>query len=621
MQVFLSYSWNDSEAADEIQKLCNKIGISLIRDKYNLEYSENIPEFAEKINDCDFVICLVSNAYLKSFRCLYEVLILLKTPYFEKKVCCIVIQPLELDIFKRIEFIEYWNKQKEKIIEYITYIPTEAKNNLLKDLLSYEKIVNRIDDFLSYVCDNKYISIEEIYLEGISVFLKTVVHKMGFLPYAHIEFLCDISDEQDFFKQKKLLEDYKNNFGENEYYYYVKANIYERKKYYDLALYYYQKSIEYNSEYSLAIEAIISLFLNNEEIEKIDKYFRKLKKINPNDSCIYRIEGLLSIFSGKFLRAKELYETYLEKVPDDYAAYNTLGIICEKTGVMEYINEAKYHYEQSIELNKDYYQAYNNLAIWYMKYEENFSKCIALCDKCLQIYPEYYYSHNVKGLALVREANYNEAFEELCKSLLLSPVQHALPINNMGYLIQEGFKDYAAAKLFYLFSMKRNDVEAYLNYAIILFNIDNDYENAFIVAKKGWSLDRSNVLLKFLCLLSSIELGNIESCLSLCNECIDIDCTYWPSYFMKMYLMKNNAQLIFNSYSSRIKEDIKKQLIDQKIFLDFSDKDDEKWDIFYRYICWHFNEFSISKVNREMYLNLQNLNDIRKEYKENMSND
>lgn len=148
-----------------------------------------------------------------------------------------------------------------------------------------------------------------------------------------------------------------------------------------------EKIIEYNSEYSLAIEAIISLFLNNEEIEKIDNYFRKLKKINPNDSCIYRIEGLLSIFSGKFLRAKELYETYPEKVPDDYTAYNTLGIICEKTGVMEYINEAKYHYEQSVELNKDSYQAYNNLAILYMKYEENFSKCIALCDKCLEIYP------------------------------------------------------------------------------------------------------------------------------------------------------------------------------------------------------------------------------------------
>ncbi len=49
MQVFLSYSWKNSDSADLIEKMCKSVGIQLIRDKYDLRYSENIKSFAEKI--------------------------------------------------------------------------------------------------------------------------------------------------------------------------------------------------------------------------------------------------------------------------------------------------------------------------------------------------------------------------------------------------------------------------------------------------------------------------------------------------------------------------------------------------------------------------------------------
>ena len=70
MQVFLSYSWKNSDSADLIEKMCKSVGIQLIRDKYDLRYSENIKSFAEKIVQCEFVICLISGSYFKSYRCM-----------------------------------------------------------------------------------------------------------------------------------------------------------------------------------------------------------------------------------------------------------------------------------------------------------------------------------------------------------------------------------------------------------------------------------------------------------------------------------------------------------------------------------------------------------------------
>lgn len=611
MQVFLSYSWNNREAADEIQRLCQRVGIKLIRDNMNLNYSDNIPEFANKINKCDFVICLISEDYLKSFRCMYEALVLLKNSNFKKKICCISVSKLKTDAESRIEYITYWSTKVKQLKNKSKNIKKKTRKSIEKDLKIYIEIEDNIGDFLYYVDNYLYVTINDIYMNGISKFLKTVVKKMGFSPYAHIEYLADISEEKSIQKQEELLEKYLIEHHENEYFYYVKANIYERKKYFDLALYYYEKSIAFNSNYILAYEALINLLLSKDDtnFRKIYCCLEKIKEYSPTSSCIYRINGILLMRKKNFYKAIKFLQQYLDMVPTDYTVCNLLGTAYEKLENPKYILKAKKQYEKAIEIKDDYYQSYNNLAIWYLRYKEDYEKCIYFCDKCLEINPNYYYAYNVKGLALTEQGHYQNAFDELCTSLLLSPPQHPLPINNMGYLIEKGFKSYDVAKLFYLNGMNYKYDISYLNYAMISFKQTRDYNDVIRVTDEGLKLNYTNVLLHFLQALAHFEIGNFCACLRHCDTCILIDDTYWPAYFIKLY----RQEVIFEDLPLKIQEAINTAY--KKLNIDYSENN---YNVLYKYVCNHFNELHVSKIDREVYMNIHNLNNFRTEAKKSI---
>lgn len=74
-QIFLSYCWNDSNTADEIyNQLTIDSQITLHRDKLDIRHWGSIKEYMQSIPDMDYTILLISDAYLKSSNCMYEVL-------------------------------------------------------------------------------------------------------------------------------------------------------------------------------------------------------------------------------------------------------------------------------------------------------------------------------------------------------------------------------------------------------------------------------------------------------------------------------------------------------------------------------------------------------------------
>lgn len=606
MQVFLSYSWANENAADEIEKLCQRVGIRLIRDKYDLEYSQSIPKFAEKINECEFVICLISDAYIKSYRCMYEAKILMDDLHFENKTCCIAVPPIETKAEGRIEYIKHWETKISDLENRIKGLRKKSVKSTISEIKTFKQIENIIDEFLFYVDNDKYVTIDAIYQNGLSEFLSTVISKMGFLPNAHIEVLSDIAESNELHTQEDQLKKYSQEHGENEYYYYVRANIYERNNYTDLAVYYYKKSLALNPKYILAYEAIANLLLSTDEpnYKEISSCLSLIHKLDPSSSCLIRLKGVLCIKQKRFAEAIDYLNAYIEKRPSDYAVYNTLAMALEKVGGTDNINKAKENYEKAISLNPNYYQAYNNLAIWYLIYDKNYEKCIQSCDNCLSQFPAYYYSYNVKGLTQIYQGKYDEAAKNLLTSLLLSPPEHPLPINNIGFLIEKGYSDYDVAQLFYEYSMQKNDSGAYLNMARIHLQYKSEYTEAIKVAEDGLKIN-NNILLKFSQALAYYQLNNHSLCIKICNECIEMDSLYWPPYFILLYLSSNPKEM-FSSFKEEIKTAIKSEFNNQNIPFN-----EESYDEFYKFVLHHFNEFSNHQVNRHVYIRIKNLDGLK----------
>jgi hypothetical protein len=72
--IFLSYSHKDEEIADGVDKFFISKNIQLTRDVRDAMPYSSLKKFMDTIRDHDYVIMLISDAYLKSTNCMYEVI-------------------------------------------------------------------------------------------------------------------------------------------------------------------------------------------------------------------------------------------------------------------------------------------------------------------------------------------------------------------------------------------------------------------------------------------------------------------------------------------------------------------------------------------------------------------
>lgn len=91
--VFLSYCQKDKDIADCIDE---KIGhilegkATLSRDIRDVEYHESFKKFMQSIENHDYVISIISDNYLKSRNCMYEMLEVVKDSKFSQRLLFIV---------------------------------------------------------------------------------------------------------------------------------------------------------------------------------------------------------------------------------------------------------------------------------------------------------------------------------------------------------------------------------------------------------------------------------------------------------------------------------------------------------------------------------------------------
>ena len=90
--LFLSYCWKDSNEADKIYDFFKSSrNIELHRDTIDIGKWESIKEYMQSISDMDYTILLISDVYLKSANCMYEVLEVMRDRNYRDKIFPAVI--------------------------------------------------------------------------------------------------------------------------------------------------------------------------------------------------------------------------------------------------------------------------------------------------------------------------------------------------------------------------------------------------------------------------------------------------------------------------------------------------------------------------------------------------
>lgn len=172
-KVFISYSHKDSDIADHIeQRLSNHQNLVITRDINRIQYMDSLSDFMQSIREHDIVISLVTDSYLKSLNCMYEVSELMKETNYQNKLYPIIISDRDTLFYSshkklefkkaelystnnRMEYINFWDKeykQTEKIIQTMDVRPA-LTTHPYHDLLKMDSILFSISSFIHSLAD------------------------------------------------------------------------------------------------------------------------------------------------------------------------------------------------------------------------------------------------------------------------------------------------------------------------------------------------------------------------------------------------------------------------------------------------------------------------------------
>jgi len=163
-KIFLSYSHKDKEIADRVDKFFISKNIRLTRDVRDAPAYSSLKKFMETIRDHDYVILLISDAYLKSTNCMYEVIQFIQEKNYINRTFPIVIDN-EATIFdqsKHSKYIHYWQKKYKELGDEIKTLQNTGTISLHKELDKINKIQSNIGEFLNKIADLKCSPLDEL---------------------------------------------------------------------------------------------------------------------------------------------------------------------------------------------------------------------------------------------------------------------------------------------------------------------------------------------------------------------------------------------------------------------------------------------------------------------------
>lgn len=182
IQIFLSYCHHDTDLADIICERLESISyINISRYTTDVPYKGSFNEFMNILKSHDRVIMIISDQYLKSRACMYEVGQLLNSVDFQKKILFVICSNNDKKFYKtktednieaqiydphmRNQYIIFWEGQCNLLESDLKIIKDEcAKIETLEVIRDIKKIISHdIGPFMKYLGDAKGISFNELY--------------------------------------------------------------------------------------------------------------------------------------------------------------------------------------------------------------------------------------------------------------------------------------------------------------------------------------------------------------------------------------------------------------------------------------------------------------------------
>jgi hypothetical protein len=154
--VLVSYAWGGEreEIVNKIDQALQQRKLKIIRDKRDLGYKGSIREFMERIGQGNCVIVVVSDKYLRSENCMFELVEIAENKQFQDRIFPVVLA--DADIYKpvkQIQYVKYWEEQIKELKEGIQGVDPTNLQGIYEKLNLYDRIRDNISNLIAILSD------------------------------------------------------------------------------------------------------------------------------------------------------------------------------------------------------------------------------------------------------------------------------------------------------------------------------------------------------------------------------------------------------------------------------------------------------------------------------------
>ena len=161
--VFISYAWGGEreEIVNRIDKALQGRGIKISRDKRDLGYRGSIKEFMERIGQGNCVVVVVSDKYIRSPNCMFELVEIAENKQFHDRIFPIVLADADIyDPVKRLGYVKYWEDKRNELANAMKTVDPANLQGIRDDMDLYDRIRDKVSGLVSILKDMNTLTLE-----------------------------------------------------------------------------------------------------------------------------------------------------------------------------------------------------------------------------------------------------------------------------------------------------------------------------------------------------------------------------------------------------------------------------------------------------------------------------
>lgn len=143
-EVFISYTWRDQQSkplVEKIEQAFQAKGIKIIRDTNAIGYKGRFKEFMQRLSRSTCVILVISDQYLKSPNCMFELVQIAKNEEFGDRIFPIVLPDAQIyEATDRLKYVEYWENKVQELDAALKKVSAANLDGFREDIDLYAEI-------------------------------------------------------------------------------------------------------------------------------------------------------------------------------------------------------------------------------------------------------------------------------------------------------------------------------------------------------------------------------------------------------------------------------------------------------------------------------------------------